>query len=230
MYIWRGGVWEKERGHLRQRLREVLKSWRLKRRRWKMKGERKDRYIGSYSDRVEADGWKKEKWREREKRRTRRRWQSALFKLTEIFTKLRVMRSPLKALFSWAGRQPLVMHKCICDAHTRFKMGQNLEKGWTRTFHCQGAFRYQIDSGCVLVQHLHVNPKVGFFEQKTFVLEQKKWKWPVLNRSHCIVCSAVYVSSFRLNKYWYTERGKFLASYFFKNCGLFYFYLIGQLK
>lgn len=30
---------------------------------------------------------------------------------------------PLQALFSFAGRQPLAMHKCICDAHTR-KMGQ----------------------------------------------------------------------------------------------------------
>lgn len=26
------------------------------------------------------------------------------------------MRLPLKALFSWAGRQPLVMHNCICYA------------------------------------------------------------------------------------------------------------------
>lgn len=38
------------------------------------------------------------------------------------------MRFPLKALFSRAGRQPLVMHKCICDAHTRFKVGQILKK------------------------------------------------------------------------------------------------------
>lgn len=38
------------------------------------------------------------------------------------------MRLPLKALFSWAGRQPLVMHKCICDAHTQFKTGPILEE------------------------------------------------------------------------------------------------------
>lgn len=38
--------------------------------------------------------------RGRRRRRMKRRRQSTLFKLTEIFTKLRVMRFPLKALFS----------------------------------------------------------------------------------------------------------------------------------
>lgn len=127
--------------------------------RWKMTEGWKDRCIGSKScsDREWKQMGRGKRWREREseKRTMRRRWQSALFKLTKIFTKPRVMWFPLKALFSWAGRQPLVMHKCICDAHTWFKIGQILEKGWTRTFHCQGVFSYEIVSGCVLPQDPH---------------------------------------------------------------------------
>ncbi len=142
----------------------------------------------------------------------RRRWQSALFKLTEIFTKPRVMRFPLKALFSWAGRQPLVMHKCICDAHTRFKTGQILEKGWTRAFHCQGVFRCKIVSGCVLLQDVRADQKkkLNFFSRKHLCLRAV-----VINHISQSELFMMFVSAFRLQKCWYIERKR-----------LFFFFVI----
>lgn len=128
----RQGDWGKRWSHDDQE--EIKDDGRVKDRRRKQKlfGHR-DRKWGE----GEKDGeWASEKWRKK-----RRRWQSALFKLTEILTKLRLMQLPFKLYLGELG----VNHYLCTNApvtQRRFNIGQIKmgKNGWTRTFHCQGVF------------------------------------------------------------------------------------------
>lgn len=96
----------------------------------RVKDRRRKQKLFGHRDRKWGEGEKDGEWASEKWRRKRRRWQSALFKLTEILTKLRLMQLPFKLYLGELG----VNHYLCTNApvtQRRFNIGQiKMEKKW----------------------------------------------------------------------------------------------------